>query len=108
MIITLLKLVASTANPSGVVNCNQTTSCDPGLPVVSATSAQLSTILTIVFASLAALSVLMIVVSGLRFVIAQGDASQIAKARKTIIYALAGLAIALSAEAIVALVLGRT
>ncbi|HXR49537.1 MAG TPA: hypothetical protein VN778_00715, partial [Verrucomicrobiae bacterium] len=60
-------------------------------------------ILTFVFAILGALSVLMIVIAGLRFVTGSSSPQEIAKARNTIVYALIGLLIALAAESIVRL-----
>ena len=99
----LLALLAT-----GQVNCGTGAVCDTGLPTVNVGSDQLQQILSIVFGVLGALAVLMIVISGLRFVVAHGDPQEVAKARKTILYALAGLVVALSAEGIVALVLGRT
>jgi hypothetical protein len=86
---------------------NGSVDCETGLPKVGASGTQLTQILTIVFGSLAALSVLMIVIAGLRFITAQGDSGEIAKARKTIIYAVAGLVVALSAQVIVSFVLGK-
>ena len=83
--------------------------CETGLPQVGGsdgiTTAQIKQILTIAFGSIAALAVLMIVISGFRFIIAQSNPQETTKARNTIIYALIGLVVALSAEAIVALVL---
>jgi type IV secretory pathway VirB2 component (pilin) len=96
------------ANTTGLANCGDGSGdCETNLPKVTATSTQLHQILQIVFGALAALSVLMIVIAGLRLVTAQGDTNEIAKARKTIIYSIVGLVIALSAEAFVALVLGK-
>ena len=76
-----------------------------GLPHASASSTNLQQILQIVFGVVGALAVLFIVIAGLRFVLAQGDPQDVAKARSTIIYALVGLLIALAAEAIVSLAL---
>jgi len=50
---------------------------------------------------------MMIVISGFRFIVGQGSPQETAKARNTIVYALVGLVVALTAEAIVALVLGK-
>ena len=46
-------------------------------------------------------------IAALRFVTAAGDSQETAKARNTIIYAVAGLMVSLTAEAIVALVISR-
>lgn len=75
------------------------------LPHASAGHAQLQQILTIVFGISAALAVLMIVISGLRFILAQGNPQEVSKARNTILYAVIGLLVSLSAEAIVSLTL---
>lgn len=78
-----------------------------GLPKAAADPNALQHALSITFAVIAALAVLMIVVAGLRFVTAQGNPQEVSKARNTIVYAVGGLLIALAAEAIVALVLGK-
>jgi hypothetical protein len=81
--------------------------CDTGLPTAAANSSALQHLLQIVFGIFGAIAVLMIVIAGLHFIEAQGDPSKIAKARNTIIYALVGLVIAISAEIIVSFVLGK-
>lgn len=78
-----------------------------GIPQVDASNDKLQTILLFVFGLLAAISFLMIVFGGFRYVISIGDPSKIATARKTITYAIVGLIIALSAMAIVAFVIGN-
>jgi hypothetical protein len=80
--------------------------CDTGLPVVAANSSTLATVLTIVFGILGALSLLMIVIGGFRMVEAQGNPDGIKRGRNTVIYALVGLILAISAQVIVAFVLG--
>lgn len=52
------------------------------------------------------ISVIMIIVGGIRYAISGGDASQIKSARETIIYAVAGLVVAMLSYAIVRFVLG--
>jgi hypothetical protein len=81
-------------------------SCDTGLPVVGATSDNLARLLAITFGILAALTVLIIVIAGFKYVESQGDPQAIGRAKATIVYALVGLVLAISAEAIVAFVLG--
>jgi len=54
-----------------------------------------------------ALSVIMLIIGGFRYVVSAGDSSAIEGAKKTIIYALVGLVIALGALAIVNFVLDR-
>lgn len=52
-------------------------------------------------------AVIVIIISGLRFITANGDASSVATARNGIIYAVAGLIIVALAQAIVHFVLGK-
>jgi Type IV secretion system pilin len=66
----------------------------------------LHTIINIVLQFAGAISFLIIVVSGLRYILAAGDADRAARAKNGIIYALVGLAIALIAQAVVSFVLG--
>ena len=81
--------------------------CPTGLPHVAANGSQLPTILQIVFGVAAALAVLMVVIGGLRLVTSEGDPQAAAKGRMTILYAVVGLAISVSAELIVSFVLRR-
>jgi hypothetical protein len=74
------------------------------LPHPAANSGALKDVLSIVFEIVGALALLMIVVSGLRYVLAAGDPQKISKAKRGIIYALVGLAIAIFAQAIVSFV----
>ncbi|MDB5164945.1 MAG: rane protein of unknown function [Candidatus Saccharibacteria bacterium] len=76
------------------------------LPQAHANSTAIHDVLQIVFGVLGALAVLMIVIAGLRFITAQGNPQETAKARSTIVYAIVGLLVALMAEAIVSFVLG--
>jgi hypothetical protein len=78
-----------------------------GLPKPAATPNELSTILSIVFAVVGALALLMVVVSGMRYILSAGDPRKAAQAREGIIYALVGVAVAISAEAIISFVLNR-
>jgi hypothetical protein len=64
-------------------------------------------ILSIVFGIIGALALLMITVSGLRYITSAGDPQKASNAKNGIIYALVGLIIALTAEAIIAFVLNR-
>lgn len=77
------------------------------LPHVDATQGRVEIILTIVFTIIGALSVLFFVAGGLRYITAQGDPQQISQAKNTLIYALVGLLVSISAIAIVTFVLGR-
>lgn len=78
-----------------------------GLPQTTANSDSLRTILSIVFAIIGALALLMLVLSGLRYIVSAGDPQRTAKAKDGIVYAFVGLAIALAAQAIIAFVVDR-
>lgn len=67
----------------------------------SAATPTISTILSIVFGIVGALALLFITISGLRYITSAGNPQKTAQAKEGIIYALVGLAIAISAEAIV-------
>lgn len=72
-----------------------------GLPHTPADSATLSTILNIVFGLTASIAVLIIVVSGFRYIAAHGDPHATAQARNGILYAVIGLLLTMMAYAIV-------
>lgn len=98
--IALLRMLADDVpvNPGGL----------PGSGAHSAsTTSELQTALQIVLGIIGALALLMITVSGLRYVISAGDPQKAKQARDGIIYSLIGLAVAIMAEAIVAFVVGR-
>jgi len=69
------------------------------------TSNTISKVLTIVFAFTASISLLMIVIGGLRFIIAKGDPNGTVQARNTILYAVIGLFVTLAAYSIVTFVI---
>jgi hypothetical protein len=62
------------------------------------------TIMQFVLGILGGIAVIMIVVGGIKFVISNGDASAVASAKKTILYSVVGLVVALLASGIVLLV----
>jgi hypothetical protein len=76
-----------------------------GVPQVTANGSTLQTILNIVIGIIAALSVLFVVIGGMRYVLSAGDPQAANKAKETIIFALVGLVIAIIAESIVAFAL---
>ena len=81
---------------------------EPGnLPQTSTGEAKVDIILRVVLGIIGGLALLMLVVSGFRYILSAGDPEKIAKAKNGIIYALVGLAIAIIAQAIVAFVVNR-
>ncbi|HSX36629.1 MAG TPA: pilin [Patescibacteria group bacterium] len=105
LLIIRLADTAQTACPGGGPTGDS--SCDTGLPKISAGPTQLHQILQLTFGVIAGVAVLFVVIGGLRLVISEGDPQDTAKARYTIIYALVGLLIAITAEALVTFLLGK-
>jgi hypothetical protein len=89
------------------VNCLGNAQCETGLPKVDANNANLQQILQIVFGVIGVVAVIVIMWAGLKFITAQGNPQEAAKARMTIIYAVIGLILAISAEVIVTFVLNN-
>ena len=68
---------------------------------------RIATVTGILFFIIGAVSVIMIIVGGIKYVISNGDASKVKSAKDTIMYAVVGLIVALLAYAIVNFVLTR-
>lgn len=65
----------------------------------------LPTVLTIVFTTVGAVALMLVVIGGVKYITASGDPQKMAQAKDTIIYSLIGLAIVLAAFSIVTLVM---
>ena len=77
---------------------------DP-LPKVS-TDARILAIFNTTLGVAGAIAVLIIVIAGFRYIVSQGDSSQVAAARNAILYAVVGLVVIMLAFAIVNFVIG--
>lgn len=77
------------------------------LPEVAATESNVQSGLAIVFGLIAAAAVLVIIVAAINMANSEGNPDNIARSKKTIVYALIGMVIALMAEFIVLTVVGR-
>ncbi len=77
------------------------------LPKVDAGPATIQVILSIVFGIIGAIALVMIVKSGFEYITSSGDPQKASTARSGIIYALIGLVVAVSAQALVAFVVNR-
>ena len=77
------------------------------LPHATATSAKVQAVLAVVFTIIGAISLLMVTIGGFRYVASQGDPQAVSKAKGTIIYALVGIFVSMTAVAIVTFVIGR-
>ena len=78
-----------------------------GLPQAQASSSELQNIINIDLNIIGAVALLVITVSGLRYILSAGDPEKVSRAKNGIIYGLVGLVIAVSADAIVAFVANR-
>lgn len=63
--------------------------------------------LTVTFVIMGGVALLILVIAGLRYIIAAGNAEKMAEARRMIIYTVVGLIVASLAASIVGLVAGR-
>jgi hypothetical protein len=86
---------------------SSTTINSGNLPTPAADKHAIATVLKIAFGIIGALAVLMVTVSGLRYILSAGDPQKISQAKNSIIYSLVGVAVAISAEAIVYFVASR-
>lgn len=77
------------------------------LPQASASTSVIANVLAVVFGLVGAIALLMITLSGLKYITSNGDPQRAAQAREGILYALVGVAVAIFAEAIVAFVAGK-
>lgn len=77
------------------------------LTVVKADDNLVQSILGLLFGAFGAIAVVVILVAAINIAKSYGNPEEISKAKKTIIYALVGLVVAISAEAIVYFVMGN-
>ena len=105
----LITLLQHAAEATAQANCNGIAGCgDTGLPKIAASQDNLRTLLQVVFGILAVVAVLVIAAwGGLKMITDSTNPQEITKARNTIVYAVVGLVIALSGEAIVTFFLNR-
>lgn len=93
-----------------VQNCPQGTdanACLTTLPQVAADSVTLTAVLSIIFGVIGAVTVLIIIIQGIRFILSNGEPQKAADARRGILYAAIGLGVVVSAEIIVNFVIGK-
>jgi hypothetical protein len=79
---------------------------DYGLPKLE-TQGVIGIVMSVFYTIIGAVSVFMIVYAGFKFIIAGGDPQKVATARKTIYYAIVGVAVAIFASALTSFVLGK-
>jgi hypothetical protein len=107
----MMGLGAAAAVPVGAVNvfdgCTGSTSevCKETNP--DSVNSPIRTVISVLLFAVGVVSVIMIIVGGLRYVISNGDAGRIKSAKDTILYSVVGLVVALLAFAIVNFVVER-
>jgi heme/copper-type cytochrome/quinol oxidase subunit 2 len=89
------------------VQCFQGVACDTGLPTTKANQDTLTIAMQLTFGIIGGIAAIVIVIAALSMISAQGEPQKVTKARQTIIFAAVGLAIAVSAEAIVTFTIGK-
>jgi uncharacterized membrane-anchored protein len=77
------------------------------IPQVSANSTTLGQVLYAVFTLVGGLAVLFLLIGAVRYVTSNGDQSQLTQAKNTILYAVIGIIVSLSAFAIVQFLVGQ-
>ncbi len=77
------------------------------LPQTVAGSTSVQTVITTALTIIGAVTLLIIVIGGVKYITSQGDPQGVSTAKRTILYALVGLLVCIFAQAIVSFVLGR-
>ena len=75
------------------------------VPLINVTQATLAQLLSLSFTVIGAISVLFILIGAVRYAVATGDQGQLKQAKNTILYAIIGLVVSISAFGIVQFVL---
>jgi hypothetical protein len=99
----VLPFCKTTTNADKTVVCKAKAAPTSGNPVIGVIRSAIQ-IFTVI---LGVAAVIVVIISGLKYITAGGDTSAVESARKTLTYALVGLAVAALAQAIVSLVLSK-
>ncbi len=87
------------------MNFAQTT-YETNLPTTAADATNATMVIQIIFGIIGFIAVLYLIFAAIKFITSQGDPAGVAQARQSIIYALLGIVVAVSAEVIVTFVIG--
>jgi uncharacterized membrane-anchored protein len=90
-----------------IIALTNTTVPVDNIPKVNLNAATIGGILTAVFTLVGGLAVLILLVGSVRYVTSNGDQGQLTQAKNTILYAIVGIVVSLSAFAIVQFVVGQ-
>ncbi|MEO8911890.1 MAG: hypothetical protein ABI303_02810 [Candidatus Saccharimonas sp.] len=107
-IVAVTTLGLAVAPTAGAVTCTDAKDCiSNGVDAVGSTGgptdvgAIVKNIVNLMLFALGAISVIMIVIGGIKYTVSNGDSSQLTSAKNTILYSVVGLVIAAAAYAIV-------
>jgi len=81
--------------------------CAQGTNVPTSLNAEIQSVTNLLLTAIGIISVIMIIIGGIRYAVSGGDDAGVKGAKDTILYAVIGLVVALLAYAIVNFVLGR-
>ena len=95
-----MRLIALLADASGAINTGANAACNGGCGSPSIDGIFAGVTNTLIFL-VGAVSVIMIIIGGLRYVLSNGDPKQAETGRNTIMYAVIGIVVAIAAFAIV-------
>jgi len=103
--------VLAATNPFGSVDCTKAPDsavCQPttGDPI-SGSNGVLHKVTLLIAVLAGAAAIIVMILAGIRYITSNGDAEQVAKAKRTIILAAAGLVIIVAGQAIINIVLSR-
>lgn len=114
-LVAIIGIGATSLTPSYAATCSTPAACaqigvdktnpDPtGTPTIEEV---VQTIVNVLLFIIGAVSVVMIILGGIRYTISQGDSTAVANAKNTILYAVIGLVVAILAFAIVNFVIAQ-
>ena len=95
------KAACEGAAAAGVTNCGDSDTAKESFKSL------IGTVINILSIIVGAVSVVMIIIGGFRYVVSNGDSNSVSGAKNTILYALVGLVVVLFAQVIVAFVIDR-
>lgn len=109
---TPLAFAASTSSGSGGEACQAVSQLDPGKGANCNSSGPsvnklISLTVNLLTFAAAVIAIIMIIVSGLKYITSQGDANSASSAKKTLLYSIIGLVIVVIAQLIVKFVLAK-
>jgi len=98
-------LLAADTGATGSITTGLTQACQTACNTSSTLPQVLGNVADVLIFLIGAVSVIMIIVGGLRYVLSNGDSKNAAAAKDTILYAVVGVVVAIAAYAIVKFVL---